>query len=437
MSFVPFPIFFLLLIFRTVTSRSSTCSSCCKPTQSYHPLPLEFYLPMALVIFLAILAWVVWFRDASKQWRKDRFDRSHRFNGHLPTGAISYKIKIHTSGPIQFEWDELPPHTLYFNGNKVEMEETEKPETKTQGTVNENGVLDLPSLKLYPTELPGTVLPGFIAEGNEKLWVLLPLEYQEEPETLFPIYHNIFLMLYFVLIILISSICLIIFWKMHSTSFYADFFVYWPGTPWGVLASIVGLIIMFLYANPFGMVYYRLSANHTSNLAAIFMLIMSTCFIFSIIDMITADFMKGESMIDTRENYILDREEIADFCQMDHYGCSVYWSANLTKRTDDCKDSYYYMCISYNAVQGSCANGNNGIYGLFFGQAISQFFLGLCWLCVSLMIKDISLSDRLPSVLCKMNEWNKGGGGEPTEKKTELERTFKEESRLLGDTYRT
>ena len=78
------------------------------------------------------------------------------------------------------------------------------------------------------------------------------------------------------------------------------------------------------------------------------------------------------------------------------------------------------------------AKGNDGIYRLLFTKAVFQFLLGLCWLCVDITIQEINFHDRLPSVLCKMKEWNKDAG-EHKEIKTEMGRAFREDSRLLGD----
>ena len=438
-------ILFLLFIFCfSVNSKSSTgCSACCQPSQSFRPLPLEFFLPVGIAIVIGYFLWCACFRDSYRSWRKKRIERSYSYKEKLPVqGSLHYKIQTHSTAWNGYDWNSKPQHTLIFNENQIAIEEFDRPETRREGSIEKNGLItipangDLPSLKLYTTKLPGSSQAGFVGfrkkEFDEDLWIMLPNEFDREPGSLFPYMQNVFLMLYFGLILLMSCLCLVTWWKMHSNGFYGDFFLGAVGTPWGALCSFLGLVVMFFLLNPFGFVFVKINDGSCAKVINVFFfMVCAVCLSFSVIDMITANFMTGESMIDTRDHYVLDRDEIASFCKLDQYDCSVYWSANLTKRTDDCRDAFYYLCISFDASQGSCQEGNNAVFNLFLTQSLFQFFVALLWFCAYILISDMCDSDLWLPILGKLADWNE----KPyiTEKKQEVEIIFKEDSRLLGD----
>ena len=122
--------------------------------------------------------------------------------------------------------------------------------------------------------------------------------------------------------------------------------------------------------------------------------------------MMTADFLNSQSMIDTKGSYTLDHAEIAGYCKMNQYDCSVYWSSYYTSRNSGCNNSYYYMCISFQSQQGSCTNGNVGLFNLFVVQSLFECFLAVLWGCAILLVEDINQKYRWPSVEKKLIEWN-------------------------------
>lgn len=413
------PLFLLLFLFPTAEPTAKTCRSCCKPPQSFHALPAEIYIPLGVVLFILYLCWKVWIQDAAKQYRKNQVERSHVFNGILPSqGSYDYKTVTHNSN--QSLWTPKSAAILTFNENKLSIEDQGNPESRREGTIGRNGVVDIPTqgafpgFRLYATELPDsnqTGFAGFESSNNENLWVFLPVEFNKDAEVLFPFLKNGFMILFFGLILLFTLLCMLTFGLMKSNGFYGDFFVAVVGTPWGAFASFIGLGVMLYATNPFGWSFTESNTQRTIYAFGFFSILMMLCASFAVIDMITADFMKSESMIDTRGAYTLDRDEIANYCKMDQYDCSVYWSANLTKRNDDCANSYYYLCISFDANMGSCSKGNDSVFNLFLVQSLFQCALAILWACVSLLLHDLRMNDRWPSVASQLGLWNKDGGG--------------------------
>ena len=128
-------------------------------------------------------------------------------------------------------------------------------------------------------------------------------------------------------------------------------------------------------------------------------------FIFSVFDMMSADFLRIESLIDARGNYTLDHTEIKDFCKIGQYNCSVYWSNNLTLRNSDCPNDFIYNCVSFNPVMGSCSDGKDEIFNLLFFQGVFHGLLCVFWLFVIFAI-DLEYS-QWPAVSHKIKKWNK------------------------------
>ena len=414
-----FSLFLFIFLLPSAEPTAKTCHSCCKPPQSFHPLPAEIYIPIGVVCMILYFLWKVWISDAAKEHRRNQIERSHVFNGILPSqGSYDYKTITHSSN--QSLWTPKTALTLTFNENKLAIEEQGNPESRREGTIDRNGVVNIPlqgafpGFRLYATELPNGNQPGFAgfeSTDNESLWVFLPIEYNGDAEALFPCLKNGFMILFFGLILLFTLLCMLTFGLMNSNGFYGDFFVAVVGTPWGAFASFVGLGVMLYATNPFGWTITESNTKRTILSFGFFSILMMICGSFAVIDMITADFMKGESMIDTRGTYTLDRPEIAGYCKMDKYDCSVYWSANLTKRNNDCSDSYYFLCISFDSNMGSCSKGNDSVFNLFLVQSLFQAALSILWGCSALLLHDLRMNDRWPSVASKLAEWNKEGSG--------------------------
>lgn len=413
------PLFLLLFLLPSAKPTAKTCHSCCKPTQSFHALPAEIYIPLGVVVMMFYFLWKLWLKDVTREYRKNQIERSHIFNGTLPSeGSYEYKTIKHS--PNESLWTPRTAKVLTFNQNKLALEEQGKPESRREGIIHENGVVDipfkedLPGFRLYATELPNSNqvgFAGFESLSNEHIWVFLPIEYNGDSEILFPCLKNGFMILFFGLILLFTLLCMLTFGLMNSNGFYGDFFVAVVGTPWGAFASFIGLGVMLYATNPFGWSFTEVTTQRTVLSFGFFSILMMLCASFAVIDMITADFMKSESMIDTRGTYTLDREEIASYCKMDRYDCSVYWSANLTKRNNDCSDSYYYLCMSFDSNMGSCSKGNDSVFNLFLVQSLFQCALSILWACVAVLLHDLKMDDRWPSVASKLAEWNKDGSG--------------------------
>lgn len=238
--------------------------------------------------------------------------------------------------------------------------------------------------RFYITHVPNNDKPGFAGvNASSEIVIIFPNDFTYDPWTLFPYMNSLFLKIYFVLIVILLVICLAIYLKIRSLNSYNDFLFATDGIPWGAISSIVGVIVMFVFANPFGWTLppsNLIKDKSTFKFLKGFLICVAlACVAFHSIDFQTADFLQQESLIDTRHTYTLDRDEIADRCQFNQYDCSVYWSANLTSRDETCPDSYYLFCISYNSEQGSCEKGMKEIYSLFVGQGLVQFFLAVVW----------------------------------------------------------
>ena len=403
--------FFLFL--EEVEATRGVCFSCCYPALPFPDLTAEIYIPISVIGFLVYYCYKFYIRKAIRKWRKSRFESSYCYNCRLPTeGSYEYKVKSHKH---IFEWNTVEPFILTFNDNQLAIEEKDKPDSRREGPFDKNGIVEIPlkddfcGFRLYATELPGTGQVGFVGfntNGCEELWVLLPNDYQGEVETMFPYLKNFYLILVLGAIIVMSSLCIITFALIQTNGFFYEFFIVVIGTPWGAFISFLGIAVIFFLLNPFGYVFYPMNSSKMIWCHILFSSIFLLCVIFSVFDMMTADFLNSQSMIDTKGSYTLDHAEIAGYCKMNQYDCSVYWSSYYTSRNSGCNNSYYYMCISFQSQQGSCTNGNVGLFNLFVVQSLFECFLAVLWGCAILLVEDINQKYRWPSVEKKLIEWN-------------------------------
>jgi len=407
---------FFLFYFTTIHAKH-TCSSCCFPDEPARYLPFEFFVPASLLLSLLIYHWAKSLKFEYSKYKRNSLDGAHKFYGKLPTQG-TYQYKGHSSRSTSFckecVWNTEGSISLTFEDIHLTFQQYDNPDFNREGMIQENRLVNLDrgdpnnDLHLYITQIPGQETPGFMGFRGEKndLWVMFPQEYEYEICSLFPYMNNNFLRVYFGLILIFSFLCLITYYKIHGMDIYYDYYFDNLGCPWGAICSFVGLIVFFIYTNPFG---YLLTSSNNIRFPILFGFycgIIVLCISFSIVDLSTADFIKTESMIDTHVNNDMEREEFGDSCRFNEYDCSVYWSANLTNRNENCLDSYYLLCISFNAVGNSCIAGNKDIYNIFLIQGMFQFFLAIIWIISAVTIADIYSNDRWSTVSPKLEEWN-------------------------------
>ena len=217
------------------------------------------------------------------------------------------------------------------------------------------------------------------------------------------------------LIFLGGFICMITFNLIRLSKFYAHYFISSVGCPWGAIISFGGLVLMFFLANPFGWLFVRLKYRGFFLLSFIFVMIAAICMGFASIDLMTADFLLREKMINTQGDYDIERPDIPTICEFDNYECSVYWQHNLTNTNDNCINGYYLLCISFNKNANSCEKGASNIYEIFIFQGIFQGLLGVFWILALIVMIDVFFFDKWTPVEMKLNEWNHNVHGKEIE----------------------
>ena len=394
-----------------------TCTSCCRPDgDGGWTLFLEFHIPLIIMFFLLICFWEE-IRIKLKAFRKSRFELSHVFHGQLPReGTQNYKA--YSYNLIQDYWVAEKNQIFSFNENEITLHEVNIEANnifnRREGNIEKNSFLNIstnvlsPGFRLYISAVEGIAQLGFFGfeanNASKKLWAFLPIESNANPNLLFPYSKNFCLMILFGLLLLLSSSCLLTFSFMNENGFYGDFHA--NPAPWGAYISFFCLGVFFFSANPFGWSFRNIDKDlNFCSLCIVIPLVITVCFFFSVYDITSAEFLTRESLIDARGNYTLDHTEINDICKIRQYNCSVYWSNNLTQRNNDCPNDFIYDCVSFNPVMGSCSDGKDEIFNLFFFQGVFHGLLCVFWLFVIFAL-DLEYS-QWPAVSQKIKTWNK------------------------------
>ena len=265
-------------------------------------------------------------------------------------------------------------------------------------------------MDLYLTEIPNVQGPGFMGSWKRKnfdgVWVMFPEEFHYEIRSLFPWMNSKFLGIYFGLLLIFSSLCIITFEMGKMTNFYYEFSGYLIGSPWGAFLSFLGLFLVFIFINPFGFQCIRIKGFFLVFLIIFFFGISVICLTFSVFDLTAADLLKSENLINTKSSYQFTYPTIPDTCDFKNYDCSVVWSANYTKKKSTCMDSYSVECISFPANDGSCSKGSQDLYNIFVAQGLFQFFLWVFWNALCILVIELYTKNRWPSVRMRMQEWS-------------------------------
>lgn len=416
-------ILFCFLFFSHFTrnnSKTLSCHSCCSPTQPLRILPLAILLPFIFLLFLGAFLWFKKFRISYLNRKRANFDHFHNFQGKLPLNAtFDYLAYSSTTSSLTNKgWVSRNPVTFTFNDLSLRFQTSQTDAKKKticlEGPIQNHSKALIKSeqnqeLNVYFTALPFEKLPGifgFSEQKKEELLMFLPNRFKHQIWKLFPAMNNKFLKIYIGSIFLLSFICMITYNLIRMSKFYPHYLIGLVGCPWGAIASFFGIFLMFFFANPFGWVFVRMKYRGFLLLCFIFVLIEAVCLGFASIDLMTADFLIREQMINTQVDYEIEREEIPQICDFSHFECSVYWNHNLTKRNEDCLDGYYLLCISFNKNAGSCEKGAQNIYEMFIFQGIFQGLLGVFWSLALMVMIDVFFFDKWTPVEMKIEEWN-------------------------------
>ena len=400
-------------------AKTLSCHSCCSPTQPLRILPLAILLPFIGLLLFGALLWYKKFRAIYLKRKRESFDHFHNFQGKLPLNAtFDYLAYSSTTSSLTNKgWISRNPVSFSFNDLSLKCQTCKTDAKKPillEGQINNNSKAFIKGeqnqeLNIYFTALPFEKLPGifgFSAKKKEELLMFLPNRFKHQIWKLFPAMNNKFLKIYIGLIFLISFICMITYNLIRMSKFYSHYLIGLVGCPWGAIASFFGICLIFFLANPFGWVFVRLKYRGFLFLCFIFVLIEAVCLGFASIDLMTADFILREQMINTRNDYEIEREDIPNICDFSNYECSVYWTHNLTNRNQDCMDGYYLLCISFNKNAGSCEKGAQNIYEIFIFQGIFQGLLGVFWSLPLMVMIDVFFFDKWTPVEMKIDEWN-------------------------------
>jgi len=365
--------------------------------------------------------WCIYFRQNYKKWERKSFDRSFHFSGEIPDGG-KFKYRGHTLYEGRREWEEFECFLSFEDNFNVVVEAKHRwfPE-QSEGKIIENkkifieGIKEREGFTMYLTSLKGSSNPGFAGffEKFDQNFVLLPQESSYEITKLFPKTISKLMRFYFVVILLLSISCVIIFSMNQMKYVYScDDSNYILSYPWGAFMSFLGLVAIFAYSNPFGLRCVR-DEPYCSTIAFFFLFFLGLsllCLIFSSYDFTLADLLHSNTLIDTRGNYIIDHSnEIQNTCQFDKYECSIVYSANYTLRTDECKDSFDLKCFSFDSMKGSCSNGLNAFYASMIFQGFFELFLSFLWcvFIVKCLTMEFFTMDQWNLIFMRLEQWNK------------------------------
>jgi len=313
---------------------------------------------------------------------------------------VTFKDGINVTIDCKYKWFKGKLDGKIIEGKKICIEKS--PETQ--------------AITMYITSIQGSNKPGFAAfyEENFQNFVLFPEGCSYEIKNVFPKTNSKIMRVYFIAILLLSISCVIIFAVNQSKYIYSyddpDYLITYP---WGAFVSFLGLVVMFVFINPFGYACIQMVKIGYVVLLIMFLVAMSgVCLAFSSYDFSAANFINSETLIDTRGNYLMEEHiyEIHNTCQFNRYDCSIVFSANYTLRTDKCPDAFAIKCFSFDSDSGtSCSEGLKIFYTVMIFQALFEFFLSVFWFLATCLTMELLTVDRWTSVSMKLEEWNKRG----------------------------
>jgi len=411
----------------TVSARAYYCSECCLPSSFFESLPIIFEVSGVLLIALVALVWNQCYVADYKRKKQASFDENFQYSGNIPfSGLFYYQSHFLENG----QWVKKPDCTIQITDSsaieivglkndlipeKFECQISNNTKSKVKFSVGEGEQSNIgkkDEIILYLTKVPGSDKPGFVAvysQDYKAYFVLLPIECQASLSSFFPIVKSKFLMLYFGLIILSIFLSVLTFCFSRSTFFYSNYYPdYLYGYPWGAFCSCFGIIVFFIFSNPFGWQIVQISNRKwVSALFTFYWTLSIVCLLSAFTDLIYESFIDDNNLVETGGTYSLTDhlEEFKTQCQFNQYDCSVTYSGNMTYRDDSCQDDYVLQCFSFNTDNNSCSDERDDFVVLLVFQALFEYSLVMLWMVVTYIWRQLN-KDRWHGISMKLEELN-------------------------------